>query len=698
QLEDTSSSHSVSIDFEELQMIGEGGYGKVYKAINRQNGQMSAVKVMNMDQMYDDNELEFMQNVNHHNITNLIEVYYWDKQLYVFMEICGGGSLWGLCYKTGGPLTEQEIAYVTKECLQGLHYMHVRGYMHRDFKLENILLTEAGKVKICDFGLVEKMESKTHEVTGTIMIRAPEVSVAEERGSYDERCDIWSLGISVLDLAECMSLLTYESDKIYQSWITNTKNNWSEDFKSFVRAALTVDPARRPTAEELLNHSFILSVQSGQGRLRRRLCRMRNNPKKLNVGHKTETVKKLCRAVLRTIKFTIKNSFLSAPVSIPQMQLFFSSTAERLCLEGLLCPHLIGEGGYGQVYKAINQHNGQIAAVKVIKMDQMYDDNELEFMQNVNHHNVTNLIEIYYWDKQLYVFMEICGGGSLFGLCYKTGPLTEQEIAYVTTECLQGLHNMHLRGYMHRDIKLKNILLTDAGEVKICDFGLVEKMENKTHEVVGTVMIRAPEVSMAEERGSYDERCDIWSLGISLLYLAESMSHLTFESDTIYQIWITNTKNNWSEDFKSFVRAALIVDPARRPTAEEEQKRLRTSYKTVQQRVDKSAPYDGLLFHLSSCKRNKQGLRLRTLPRLRRTNQPWLRVRRTSRSRLSSTSGPARRPPAPKEQIPPTGPATSLSVSRRLLKQRAASQFLHVHLFLLCQKPPPSKKNKLTNS
>uniref|UniRef100_A0AAY3ZTY0 non-specific serine/threonine protein kinase n=1 Tax=Denticeps clupeoides TaxID=299321 RepID=A0AAY3ZTY0_9TELE len=250
-----------SLDYRELQMIGEGGYGKVYKAINRQNGQMSALKVMNMDQMYDDNELEFMQNVNHHNITNLIEVYYWDKQLYVFMEICGGGSLWGLCYKTGGPLTEQEIAYVTKECLQGLHYMHGKGYMHRDIKIENILLTEAGKVKICDFGLVEKMENKTHEVTGTIMIRAPEVSVAEERGSYDERCDIWSLGISVLDLAECMSLVTYESDKVYQSWITNTKNIWSEDFKSFVRAALTENPSRRPTAEELLNHSFILSPQ-----------------------------------------------------------------------------------------------------------------------------------------------------------------------------------------------------------------------------------------------------------------------------------------------------------------------------------------------------------------------------------------------------------------------------------------------------
>uniref|UniRef100_A0AAY3ZSZ2 Protein kinase domain-containing protein n=1 Tax=Denticeps clupeoides TaxID=299321 RepID=A0AAY3ZSZ2_9TELE len=227
---------------EKLHLIGVGTYGKVYKAINRYNRQMAA----------DDKELEFMQNVNHHNVTNLIEIYYWDKLLYVFMELCGGGSLFGLCYKTG-PLTEQEIAYVTKECLQGLHYMHVRGYMHRDFKLENILLTDAGKVKICDFGLT----------------RAPEVSMAEERGSYDERCDIWSLGISVLDLAESMSLLTYESDKVYQSWIINTKNIWSEDFKNFVRAALTVDPARRPTAQELLNHSFILNVQSGQGRLKR---------------------------------------------------------------------------------------------------------------------------------------------------------------------------------------------------------------------------------------------------------------------------------------------------------------------------------------------------------------------------------------------------------------------------------------------
>uniref|UniRef100_A0AAY3ZUP7 non-specific serine/threonine protein kinase n=1 Tax=Denticeps clupeoides TaxID=299321 RepID=A0AAY3ZUP7_9TELE len=303
------------LHYRKLELIGEGEYGKVYKAMDQRNGQVAAVKVIDMDRMYDNNEVEFMQNINHHNITNLIEVYYWDKLLYVFIEFCSGTNLCVLCFKTG-PFNEQEIAYVTKECLQGLHYMHGRGYMHRDIKLENILLNDTGEVKICDFGLVEKMENETNEIAGTEETRAPEVSMAEECGAYDERCDIWSLGISVLDLAECMSLVTYESDKVYQSWITKTKKIWSEDFKSFVRAALTENPSRRPTAEELLNHSFILSVQSGQSILKRlqilqRFCEQHNvsnetietqtietetiakqiSPEKHDVSHDTEMAK-----------------------------------------------------------------------------------------------------------------------------------------------------------------------------------------------------------------------------------------------------------------------------------------------------------------------------------------------------------------------------------------------------------------------
>uniref|UniRef100_A0AAY4DPI7 Protein kinase domain-containing protein n=1 Tax=Denticeps clupeoides TaxID=299321 RepID=A0AAY4DPI7_9TELE len=119
--------------YEYLCLLGKGEYGQVFKVMDRRD-------------VFSNNEVNFMQDINHRNITNLIEVYYWHEQLYVFMELCGGGSLFGLCYKTG-PFNEQEIAYITKQCLQGLHYIHGKGYMHRDLKIENILLTETETAK-----------------------------------------------------------------------------------------------------------------------------------------------------------------------------------------------------------------------------------------------------------------------------------------------------------------------------------------------------------------------------------------------------------------------------------------------------------------------------------------------------------------------------------------------------------------------
>uniref|UniRef100_A0AAY4BRP8 non-specific serine/threonine protein kinase n=1 Tax=Denticeps clupeoides TaxID=299321 RepID=A0AAY4BRP8_9TELE len=236
--------HHLLIMLNHPNSLGEGSSGLVFKAVKNLTGQMAAVKVIDVKEKTPKKEVEFMQNTKHRNITKLLEIYLWKDQLYICMEHCNGGTLWDLCYETGS-LTELEIAYVTKQCLQALHYMHGRGYMHRDIKLENIFLTFTGEVKIGDFGAIDRMENLPHEVAGTAETRAPEVSKVGERGSYDEKCDIWSLGISLLDLAECMSLVTYKPDEVYQSWTTIAKNQWSEDFKSFVRAALTVDPARR---------------------------------------------------------------------------------------------------------------------------------------------------------------------------------------------------------------------------------------------------------------------------------------------------------------------------------------------------------------------------------------------------------------------------------------------------------------------
>uniref|UniRef100_A0AAY4BRP3 Protein kinase domain-containing protein n=1 Tax=Denticeps clupeoides TaxID=299321 RepID=A0AAY4BRP3_9TELE len=205
--------------------LNEGSSGLVFKAVKNLTGQMAAVKVIDVKEKTPKKEVEFMQNTKHRNITKLLEIYLWKDQLYICMEHCNGGTLWDLCYETGS-LTELEIAYVTKQCLQALHYMHGRGYMHRDIKLENIFLTFTGEVKIGDFGAIDRMENLPHEVAGTAETRAPEVSKVGERGSYDEKCDIWSLGISLLDLAECMSLVTYKPDEVYQSWTTIAKNHF----------------------------------------------------------------------------------------------------------------------------------------------------------------------------------------------------------------------------------------------------------------------------------------------------------------------------------------------------------------------------------------------------------------------------------------------------------------------------------------
>uniref|UniRef100_A0AAY4BRS7 Protein kinase domain-containing protein n=1 Tax=Denticeps clupeoides TaxID=299321 RepID=A0AAY4BRS7_9TELE len=183
-------------------------------------------------------------------------------------------------------------------------------------------------------------------------------------------------------------------------------------------------------------------------------------------------------------------------------------------------------GSSGFVFKAVKNLTGQMAAVKVIDLNIKTPKKEVEFMQNTKHRNITNLIEIYLCKDLLYICMEHCNGGTLWDLCYETGSLTELEIAYITKQCLQALHYMHGRGYMHRDIKLENIFLTSTGEVKIGDFGAIDRMENLPDEVT-----RAPEVSKVVECGSYDVKCDIWSLGISLLELAECMSLVTYKPD-----------------------------------------------------------------------------------------------------------------------------------------------------------------------
>lgn len=101
-----------------------------------------------------------------------------------------------------------------------------------------------------------------------------------------------------------------------------------------------------------------------------------------------------------------------------------------------------------------------------------------------------------------------------------TGPLSEQQIAYVCRETLLGLQYLHAKGKMHRDIKGANILLTDNGDVKLADFGVSAQITatiNKRRSFIGTPYWMAPEVAAVERKGGYNQLCDIWACGITAI-------------------------------------------------------------------------------------------------------------------------------------------------------------------------------------
>ena len=247
--------------------LGEGAAGEVFECINKKTGRKCAAKICSLAELENVKQEIAMHAMSEHpNIVSYFETFQFKNELWMFIELMDGGSLTemlGKHIRWGEP----QIAYVCREMVKGLAFLHRQHRLHRDIKSDNVLLNSDGEVKLGDFGFsvnLTEEQNKRKSVVGTPYWMAPELI----RGlDYNDKVDVWSLAITALEMADGEPPLINEKPLRALLLITINppptlvdESRWSRQFSHFLKCCLVADPKNRASTELLLMHPFILQA------------------------------------------------------------------------------------------------------------------------------------------------------------------------------------------------------------------------------------------------------------------------------------------------------------------------------------------------------------------------------------------------------------------------------------------------------
>ncbi|PRP78026.1 serine/threonine kinase 3-like [Planoprotostelium fungivorum] len=244
------SGQNASDQFGLIDIIGQGSFGKVYKAVHLLSKSTFAVKIFNEESTEalegTKREIEILKKCHHPNLVS-----YWGA-------VNNENSIW--------------VRYISFFTLKGLRYLHHQGVIHRDIKCANILLTYEGEVKIADFGVSKQLDDsgKCSTLTGSPYWMAPEVLIIRGR-EYSYKADVWSLGVTCIEMstgvppqsgatpAQAMRRIPMQAAPKLPQKTDGTQ--WNENYIDFLTKCLEKDPKNRMDAQEILNHSFFAEVK-----------------------------------------------------------------------------------------------------------------------------------------------------------------------------------------------------------------------------------------------------------------------------------------------------------------------------------------------------------------------------------------------------------------------------------------------------